>query len=105
MTAESEHTPPDLNQENTVKIYSKRAIWGFSVFFAPVFGGFLLRQNLMNSNRNKEANLMLLISIVFTVFTGLIVDSIFFVLKLDISFLNQDVHLPHMLLNDKRLGM
>ena len=75
MTEESDLTLPTLNQENTVKIYSKRAVWGFSVFFSPVFGGFLLRQNLINSNRKKEANLILLISIVFTVLTVLIVNS------------------------------
>ena len=76
MTEENDLTSPTLNQENTVKIYSKRAIWGFSVFFSPVFGGFLLRQNLIDSNRKKEANLILLISIVFTVLTILIVNSL-----------------------------
>ncbi|MCF2494413.1 hypothetical protein [Dyadobacter chenhuakuii] len=75
MTEENDLTTPSFNQENTVKIYSKRASWRFSVFFSPVFGGFLLRQNLINSGRKKEANLILLISIVFTVATILIVNN------------------------------
>jgi hypothetical protein len=75
MTEENDLTLRAVNQENTVKIYSKRAIWGFSVFFSPVFGGFLLRQNLIDSNRKKEANLILLISIAFTVLTIFIVNS------------------------------
>ncbi len=60
----------------SVKIYSKKAIWGFSVFFTPVFGGVLLRQNLIESKRIKEANSVLLASIGFTVLTILIVNSI-----------------------------
>ena len=73
-----------MNQENTFTnsdqtintlspIYSKKSIWGFSLFFAPVFGGFLLRQNLVEDNRKKEGNLMLIISILFTLITFFIV--------------------------------
>ena len=58
-----------------VRIYSKKAIWGFSVFFTPVFGGVLLRQNLIDSQRIKEANIVLLASVGFTVLTILIVNS------------------------------
>lgn len=68
-------TLTELNQEDSVRIYSKKAIFGFSMFFAPIFGGVLLRQNLIDSNRKKEANVVLLTSIVFTVFTILIVNS------------------------------
>lgn len=73
-----------MNQENTFTnsdqtintlspIYSKKSIWGFSLFFAPIFGGFLLRQNLVEDNRKKEGNLMLIISILFTLITFFIV--------------------------------
>ena len=64
----------DLNQPSTTKIYSKKAIFGFSTFFSPVFGGFLLRQNLIDSNRRKEANIALLVSIFLTAFTMLIMN-------------------------------
>ena len=55
--------------ENIIKppIYSKKAIWGFSFFFTPVFGGILLVQNLKDIGKKKEANIVLLISILITV--------------------------------------
>lgn len=49
-----------------LKIYSKKAIWGFSVFFTPVFGGVLLRQNLIDQDNKKAGNFILLVSILFT---------------------------------------
>jgi len=75
MTEENNLTLTELNQESGPKIYSKKAIWGFSIFFAPIFGAVLLRQNLIDIRRKKEANIVLLISIVFTVLTILIVNS------------------------------
>lgn len=73
-----------MDQENTITnsdqtintlspIYSPKAVWGFSLFFAPVFGGFLLRQNLIEDNKKKEGNLMLIVSILFTLITFSIV--------------------------------
>jgi Na+/proline symporter len=50
-------------------IYSKRAIWGFSVFFTPLFGGILLMQNLKDIDKRKEANLVVIISIIMMVAT------------------------------------
>ena len=44
-------------RELKCKIYSKRAVFGFSLFFAPVFGGVLLRQNLIDYKRKKEGNM------------------------------------------------
>lgn len=44
----------DLFNVNKPRIYSKRAILGFSVFFTTVFGGVLLMQNLLNINRKKK---------------------------------------------------
>lgn len=76
MTEENNLTLTELDHENTAKIYSKKAILGFSAFFAPVFGGVLLRQNLVEDNRKKEANVVLLASIAFTVLTFLIVSVI-----------------------------
>ena len=75
MTEENNLAMTESNQNNAHKIYSKKAILGFSIFFAPIFGGVLLRQNLIDDNRKKEANIVLLTSIVFTVLTILIVNS------------------------------
>lgn len=75
MTDESDLKMTDSCQDYTSKIYSKKAILGFSICFAPIFGGMLLRQNLIDDNRKKEANVVLLSSIVFTVLTIIIVNS------------------------------
>ena len=50
-----------------LKIYSEKAIWGFSVFFTAIFGGVLLMQNLKDIGKKKEANLILIFSIIFTI--------------------------------------
>jgi len=63
MTEENNLQTTEQQSENTVKIYSKRAIFGFSAFFMPVFGGVLLRQNLIDYKMKKEANIVLLVSI------------------------------------------
>lgn len=55
------------------KIYSKRAIWGFSVFFSSIFGGILLMQNLKDIGKRKQANIVLIVSILLTALTVVIV--------------------------------
>ncbi|NVO31699.1 hypothetical protein [Hymenobacter lapidiphilus] len=75
MKEENNSTTTELNQGNAVKIYSKKAILGFSIIFAPIFGGVLLRQNLIDDNKKKEANIVLVTSILFTILTILIVNS------------------------------
>jgi len=52
--------------EEIVKIYSKRAIWGFSVFFTTIFGGVLLMQNLMAMDKKKKGYQVLAFSILYT---------------------------------------
>ena len=74
MIEENNSLITDETLENDLKIYSKKAIWGFSLFFAPIFGGFLLRQNLIDIKKKKEANMVLLYSIAFTFLTILIVS-------------------------------
>ena len=65
----------EVKEDNAIKIYSKNTIWVFSVIFAPIFGGVLLRQNLIDCEMRKEANIVLLTSIAMTVFTFLIVNN------------------------------
>ena len=57
--------------ENIVKpeIYSKRVIYIFSFLFSSVFGGILLMQNLKDINKRKEANIVLLVSVLITLAT------------------------------------
>ena len=63
-----------LNTESKQKIYSKKAIWGFSVIFTSIFGGVLLFQNLKDIGKKKEANLILLYSILYTIVTIYLVN-------------------------------
>ncbi len=67
-------------------IYSKRAIWGFSFFFTSIFGGILLMQNLKDIEKRKEANLVLVVSILLTVLTVVII-SFFNIQNRSVSFL------------------
>src|SRR5437868_1825558 len=76
MSQEVNFIEEELNLENKIKIYSKKTIFGFSVVFAPIFGGVLLRQNLLDTGNKKAGNMVLLYSIVFTALTYLIVSSL-----------------------------
>jgi hypothetical protein len=60
--------------ESTPKIYSKIAIRGFSIFFTSIFGGVLLMQNLRDIGKKKEANIILLLSLLFTAVSIFIVN-------------------------------
>ena len=48
------------------KIYSGTAIRAFSVIFTSIFGGVLLMQNLKDIGKKKEANYVLLGSMLYT---------------------------------------
>ena len=52
--------------DEIVKIYSKRAVWGFSIFFTTIFGGVLLMQNLRDLNKKKEGYQVLVFSILYS---------------------------------------
>ena len=60
-------------ENNLPKIYSKRAIFGFSIFMSSLFGGIMLFFNLRDLKKNKEANIVLLISIILTILTYVVV--------------------------------
>ena len=61
-------------EEKLPKIYSKKAILGFSIFLSTLFGGVLLYQNLIEVNKKKEAYTVLAISVLLTIITGVIVN-------------------------------
>ncbi|MEF9478129.1 hypothetical protein OWR28_10945 [Chryseobacterium sp. 1B4] len=61
-------------EEKLPKIYSKKAILGFSIFLSALFGGVLLYQNLIEVNKKKEAYTVLAISVLLTIITGVIVN-------------------------------
>lgn len=49
------------------KLYSKRAIRLFSIFFSTLAGGILLRQNLKDVGNDRAASTVLTFSILFTI--------------------------------------
>jgi hypothetical protein len=60
--------------DSNLKIYSKKAIWGFSLFFSSIFGAVLLMQNLRDIGKKKEANIILLLSIIYTAISIYIIN-------------------------------
>ncbi len=61
------------DSEDAVEIYSRWAIWGFSIFFGTIFGGVLLTLNLRAVGLKKAANTVLLFSILYFIASGIIV--------------------------------
>jgi glycerol uptake facilitator-like aquaporin len=53
-------------------IYSRWVVLGFCVFFSPVFGGFLLRQNLRDKGQKALGSLVLLVSFAMAMVTALV---------------------------------
>lgn len=60
--------------DQTPKIYSKKAILGFSILLSPLFGGVLLYQNLIEVKKKKEAYMILGLSVLMTIATLVIVN-------------------------------
>lgn len=57
----------EIEKIDNPKIYSKGAIWSFSFLFSAIFGAVLLMQNLKDIGKKKEANKILLYSIIYTI--------------------------------------
>jgi len=55
------------NDEGIQRIYSKRAIFVFSILFTTIFGGVLLMQNHKDTGNKKIANQVLTFSILYTI--------------------------------------
>ena len=70
------HIENPINTNLQVQLYSKKAIYGFSLFFTSIFGGVLLRQNLLDLGKKKEANNALLLSIGLTLISYVIIFNI-----------------------------
>lgn len=63
----------DPQKINTlVPIYSKKVVLGFCIFVNPIFGGVMLRQNLIDINERKAGLQALLFSISLFMITAMI---------------------------------
>lgn len=58
-------------------IYTRWAVIGFCVFFSPLFGGFLLRQNLKENGQPKAGAIVLLISLGMVLVSALVLQTKF----------------------------
>jgi hypothetical protein len=59
-------------EHEEIEIYSKRAIWGFSLFFSPIFGAVLLMMNLRAAGHKNAGYTVLFFSIAYTIFGSLL---------------------------------
>ncbi|MES2278357.1 MAG: hypothetical protein V4592_20160 [Bacteroidota bacterium] len=71
---EPEEKPEEESQDEAepVDIYSRQAIFWFTVLFNPIFGGALLMQNLRDVGYKKAANTVIIFSILYFVIPQLI---------------------------------
>lgn len=67
---------PQAEDNYDIEIYSKRAIWGFSIFFSTIFGGVLLMLNLRSAGYKQAANLVLLFSLLYTIIGSIVISYI-----------------------------
>jgi len=67
---------PQEDDNYDIEIYSKRAIWGFSIFFSTIFGGVLMMINLREAGYKKEANLVLGFSVLYTLIGSIVMSYI-----------------------------
>lgn len=68
--------PAYTEQEVNPPIYSKKAVWVFAVLFSTLFGGVLLMQNLLDIGKKRVAYIVLAISVAYTIFCVVILNSI-----------------------------
>lgn len=68
--------PADNNPDYDVEIYSRSAIWGFSIFFSTIFGGILLMLNLRAAGFKKAANQVLLFSVAYLLVSSLLLNAL-----------------------------
>jgi hypothetical protein len=83
-----ENNVPEEQDDSYVEIYSKSAIWGFSIFFSPVFGGVLLMLNLRAAGYKRAANIVLIFSIAYMLVSGIILNLVLLKYKTDPIYLN-----------------
>ena len=63
------------SDKGPIAIYSKWAVLGFCIFFSPIFGGFLLRKNLVDIGKKTEANLILLVTFGMAFLTAILAST------------------------------
>ena len=94
-----ENNLPEDQEGEYVEIYSKRAIFWFSVLGSPIFGGALLAYNLKTAGHRKGLYIVGTFTVLFTVISSLVIYQYVAIYKinLNVDFRNPNVD-PHFLI-------
>jgi hypothetical protein len=79
-----ENNVPEEQEGDYVEIYSKMAIWGFSIFVSPLFGGILLMLNLKAAGYKKAVNTVLIFTVCYVIASEAIIVFLTKVYKLNL---------------------
>ena len=74
---ENEENPVETNfvsEEEVVSLYSRSAVFGFSIFFSTIFGSILLMINLRRLGEKRKGFEILLLGIAYAVLSSVLVD-------------------------------
>jgi len=74
---ENEENPVETNfvsEEEVVSLYSRSAVFGFSIFFSTIFGSILLMINLRRLGEKRKGFEILLLGIAYAIISSVLVD-------------------------------
>ena len=75
---ENEENPVETNfvseEEALVSLYSRSAVFGFSIFFSTIFGSILLMINLRRLGEKRKGFEILLLGIAYAILSSVLVD-------------------------------
>ncbi len=67
-------TSPENEIDEAVSLYSRSAIFGFSIFFSTIFGSILLMINLRRLGEKRKGFEILLLGIAYAILSSVLVD-------------------------------
>lgn len=80
-----ENNAAEEQDDNYVEIYSKRAIFWFSVLSYPFIGGVLLIQNLRAAGLKKAVYPVLIFSVLYYLISNILIDRYIVYNKIDVT--------------------
>lgn len=92
-----ENNVPEEQEDDYVEIYSKRAIFWFSVLAMPLIGGVLLVLNLRAAGFKKAAYSVAIFSILYTVICYFAVSEYLMHFKVNLSVYNNNLFILSLL--------
>jgi hypothetical protein len=86
-----ENNVPEEQEGDYVEIYSKRAIFWFSVLAMPLIGGVLLVLNLRAAGLKKAAYMVAIFAVLYTALSDLAVSEYLMHYKIDLTVYNTNL--------------